>query len=74
MKPYKHLTQEERYTIEHMRKGGYKQNEIAECLGCSESTISRELARNAGGRGYRHKQADEKADLSLPRKTGDMLC
>ena len=62
MKKYKHLTQEERYTIEHMRKVGYKQNEIAECLGRSESTISRELSRNVGGRGYRHKQADEKAD------------
>jgi IS30 family transposase len=25
---YKHLTQDERYSIERMRKAGYKQNEI----------------------------------------------
>ena len=48
MKKYNHLTQEERYSIERMRKGGYKQNEIAACLGRSESTISRELRRNRG--------------------------
>lgn len=61
MKKYNHLTQEERYSIERMRKGGYKQNEIAACLGRSESTISRELRRNRGQRGYRHKQAHQKA-------------
>ena len=27
---YKHLTQDERYSIERMRKAGYKQTEIAE--------------------------------------------
>jgi IS30 family transposase len=59
---YKHLTREERYSIEQMRKAGYKQNEIAQLLCRSEGTISRELKRNTGGRGYRHKQADELAN------------
>jgi IS30 family transposase len=59
---YKHLTREERYSIEQMRKAGYKQKEIAILLNRSESTISREILRNTGGRGYRHKQADEFAN------------
>ena len=45
-----------------MRKAGYKQNQIAEVLDRDEGTISRELSRNTGQRGYRHKQADELAD------------
>jgi IS30 family transposase len=62
MKPYKHLTREERYSIEQMRKAGYKQNQIAKLLERSEGTISRELSRNTGQRGYRHKQAHKLAD------------
>jgi IS30 family transposase len=54
---YKHLTQEERYSIERMRKAGYKQNEMAELLDRSEGTISREIHRNMGKRGYRSGQA-----------------
>jgi IS30 family transposase len=56
---YKHLTQDERYSIERMRKAGYKQNEIAELLDRSEGTISREVRRNMGKRGYRSGQADD---------------
>lgn len=63
MKTYKHLTQEERYTIERMRKARYSQKEIAECLGRDPGTISREIKRNAGQRGYRHKQAHEKCKV-----------
>lgn len=62
MKTNKHLTQEERYTIERMRKDGYKQARIAECLGRDPGTISRELRRNCGQRGYRHEQAQRKAE------------
>jgi IS30 family transposase len=54
---YTHLTQEERYQIYALKKAGHKQNEIANVLERSESTISRELARNCGRRGYRPKQA-----------------
>ena len=54
---YTHLTQEERYQIYALKKAGHKQNEIANVLERSESTISRELARDCGRRGYRPKQA-----------------
>ena len=63
MKQYQHLTREERYTIERMSKEGYTQNTIAECLKRSEATISQELRRNRGQRGYRFQQADEKVRL-----------
>jgi len=61
---YKHLTQEERYSIERMRKAGYKQTEIAELLDRSEGTISREIRRNMGKRGYRSGQAGASAAQS----------
>lgn len=40
-----------------MKKAGHTQSEIAKVLERSPSTISRELSRNRGGRGYRPKQA-----------------
>ena len=58
---YIHITQEERYQIYALKKVGHQQSEIAKVLKRSESTISRELKRNAGKRGYRPKQAHSKA-------------
>jgi IS30 family transposase len=40
---------------------GHNHTEIAECLGVHKSTISRELHRNRGKRGYRPRQAHQKA-------------
>ena len=54
---YTQLTEVERYQIYAFLKGGYTQKEIANELGRNPSTISRELKRNAGLRGYRPKQA-----------------
>lgn len=54
---YTHLTREERYQIYALKKAGHKQSDIAIVLRRSASTISRELSRNTGGRGYRPKQA-----------------
>ena len=54
-----HLTQAERYQIAVLVKAGLKQNQIAKMLGRSAATISRELRRNRGQRGYRAKQAHE---------------
>lgn len=45
-KKYKQLTQSQRYTIWASHKKGMTQKEIAELVGCSQSTISRELKRN----------------------------
>jgi IS30 family transposase len=58
---YTHLTREERYQIYALKKAGHKQSEIANVLGRSEATISRELTRNRGQRGYRPKQAHHMA-------------
>lgn len=58
---YKHLSLTDRHYIEIERKMGTSANKIAEALGRSQSTISREIARNRGRRGYRHQQADRKA-------------
>lgn len=59
---YNQLTENERYQIYALKKAGHKQEEIAGVLGRSPSTISRELARNSGLRGYRPKQAQRLAD------------
>ena len=54
---YTQLTYEQRYQIKALLKMGHNRSEIAECLGVHKSTISRELKRNRGKRGYRPKQA-----------------
>jgi IS30 family transposase len=58
---YTQLTQEQRYQIYALLKMEHRQSEIAECLGVHKSTISRELFRNRGQRGYRPQQAHQKA-------------
>ena len=55
---YNHLSQNERYQIFSLMKEGMNCTQIANNLGRSKSTISREIRRNKGGRGYRPKQAD----------------
>ena len=56
---YKHLSQAERYQIHALMKAGHDQSQIAKVLDRNKSTISRELSRNTGSRGYRPKQACE---------------
>ncbi len=56
-----HLSQEERYMIEELKSIGYNQASIAAKLERHPTTISRELKRNTGQRGYRHKQAQRQA-------------
>ncbi len=58
---YNQLTLQERYYIEIEIKKGTSQNKIAKALNRSQGTISKELSRNRGGRGYRHKQANRLA-------------
>jgi IS30 family transposase len=61
MKTHKQLTKEQRYQIAALKKIGCKNKEIAENIGTSEPTISREFQRNTGKRGYRPEQAHRKA-------------
>ncbi len=59
---YNQLTENERYQIFMLKKAGHSQKEIAGLVGRSPSTISRELRRNQGLRGYRPKQAQRLSD------------
>ena len=61
MKGYKQLTHEQRYQIYALKKEGHSRTAIARNLGVHKATISRELSRNLGRRGYRPAQADELA-------------
>jgi IS30 family transposase len=54
---YLHLTYEQRCQIYALLQSAHSQADIARQLGVTRSTVSRELARNAGARGYRFKQA-----------------
>ena len=60
----KHLTVEQRYAIFVMRQKAYKQKDIAEAIGVSKSTISRELNRNCDKRSGKYVMhlAQRKAD------------
>jgi len=57
MSNYKQLTREQRYQIYALMKAGLYQTQIAKVIDVHKSTISREIQRNKGLRGYRPKQA-----------------
>jgi IS30 family transposase len=57
MSTYRRVTAEDRFKLKTYLDAGLTQSEAAVKLGFNKSTISRELRRNTGGRGYRHKQA-----------------
>ena len=61
MRHYKQLTYEQRCQIEVLKKSDFSQQAIAAVVGTSQSSISRELSRNTGARGYRHRQAQMKS-------------
>ena len=60
---YQHLSQIERYQISTLLKVGQNQTQIAQQLGRSKSTISREVRRNRGLRGYRPAQAQRSCEI-----------
>lgn len=76
---YTHLAQEERFLIHTLLQADSSLRQIARKLGRSPSTISREVDRNTGKKGYRYDQADEfaksrrKEASSVPRKMTDEL-
>lgn len=61
MRPYTQLTQEQRYQIYALMKAEHSQTEIAAIVGVHKCTVSRELRRNRGLKGYRPKQAHQLA-------------
>ena len=73
MRKYRRITYEDRCQIYALSKRGASQESIAGVLGVSQTTVSREMCRNRGQRGYRFKQAEAKAQArqairSRPRK------
>ena len=61
MSDYTQFSQGQRYQMEALLKAGHNQIKIATILSIHKSTVSRELRRNQGLRGYRPKQAHVKA-------------
>ena len=59
MKSHAHLTEHERYHINMMNKQHCTLTEIAGTMDRNKSTISREIKRNTGGNGYRHKTSPQ---------------
>ena len=64
---YKRVTEEERTFIYRWRQEGENLSEVGRRLGRAVSSICREIARNTGRRGYRPKQAHEKAQAQARR-------
>ena len=61
MRTYRRLTYEDRCQLYALRRAGKTQAAISQALGFSQGTVSLELARNAGRRGYRFQQAQRSA-------------
>lgn len=58
---YRRVTSEDRLRIKDGLDAGLTKSEIADKLGFHKSTVGREINRNKGKRGYRPKQAHNKA-------------
>ena len=58
---YTQLTEGQRYQISVLLNNGFTKAHIAKEINVYPSTITREIRRNTGLRGYRPKQANERA-------------
>lgn len=67
---YRRVTKEDRIIIKSKLEEGLTRKEIAGKLGFHKSTITREISRNTGDRGYRPKQAHERAIARETAKHG----
>ena len=68
VKTYHHLTYDQRCQIYILKARGDSKSSIARSLNVHPSTISRELERNKGGKGYRYQQAHQSALLRRSSK------
>jgi len=64
---YTRVTEIERSQIYVLRQAGKGNNEIARIIGRDKGTVSREVRRNKGLKGYRHQQAHRKAEERAAR-------
>ena len=67
---YRRVTKEDRIIIKSKLEEGLTKKEIADKLGFNKSTITREVQRNTGQRGYRAKQAHRMAIAREKSKHG----
>ena len=67
---YKHLTREQRYTIEALLQTPMSLREIGEVIGVSTGTVSREIRRNCDMRGY-HRYRWQLAQKKYERRMKD---
>jgi transposase, IS30 family len=63
-----HLTKEERFCIEKMKKAGFSSEEIARTIGRGKSTVDEEIRKNGGIEAYEYKKAHHRAYLKQYRK------
>ncbi len=70
---YTHLTQEQRYQIYALMKAGFNRTQIAAEISVHKSTVSREVRRNRGQRGYRPKQAHELASTRQQQRVAPRI-
>ena len=71
---YRHLTEGERYQIEALSKAKKSPTYIAQQLGRSKSTITRELTRNSGRRIYQAAEAQQRYRQRLIEKGRERQC
>ena len=64
---YTRMTVEKRKQLYAFRQAGFRVRRSARELGVSPGTVSRELSRNTGRRGYRPRQAQEMAEKRARR-------
>lgn len=64
---YTHLTREERYQMESLLRAGCSRRQMAATLGRDPATVSRELRRNVGARGYAAAAAQRRARARAAR-------
>lgn len=74
MRGYTQLTREQRYQIQALMKTGQNQTQMASVLGVHKTTISRELRRNQGLRGYRPHQAHQFGEARQATQRRARLC
>ena len=69
---YRHLTSQQRYTIQTLLDNGESRTQIASLIDVDVSTITRELNRNSGKHGkYDWETAQRNANLRKKRKPGN---
>ena len=65
-KGYRHLTYDKRCQIYAVLKSGCAKTEIAQLIGVHRSTITNELKRNTGRKGYRYLRRRRKRPPGAP--------